>query len=104
MTVEVLAHIQFMSSISVVVKTMTGAVLAMQQEYCERSIQHKIESKDQKLREKCLWSLFKTSMLMQLGSKLCKFTGPHRDRGLIALSVVYIDSIISTQSIKLQGQ
>ncbi|KAI0250873.1 hypothetical protein BJV78DRAFT_1393001 [Lactifluus subvellereus] len=44
--VEALAHNQLAVSIDETVKAMTRAVLAMQQEHCERSIQHQIESEE----------------------------------------------------------
>jgi hypothetical protein len=52
--VEALADIQLASSIDAVVKTMTRAVLAMQQEHCERAVQHEVESEERKSRGKVL--------------------------------------------------
>jgi hypothetical protein len=52
--VEALAQTQLASSIDVVVKTMARAVSAMQQEHCERSVQHEMESEERKSRNKLL--------------------------------------------------
>ncbi|KAH9047539.1 hypothetical protein EDB83DRAFT_2267127 [Lactarius deliciosus] len=46
--IEALAHAQLASAIDATVKAMTRNVLAMQQEYCTRSVQHEIESEERK--------------------------------------------------------
>ena len=46
--IEALAHAQLASAIDAAVKAMTRNVLAMQQEYCTRSIQHEMESEERK--------------------------------------------------------
>jgi len=52
--VEELAYSQLEVSIDTVVKTMTRAVSAMQQEHCERAVQHEMESEERKARGKVL--------------------------------------------------
>ena len=46
--IEGLAHAQLASAIDATVNAMTRNVLAMQQEYCTRSIQHEMESEERK--------------------------------------------------------
>ncbi len=52
--VEEVAYSQLEVSIDTVVKTMTRAVSAMQQEHCERAVQHETESEERKARDKVL--------------------------------------------------
>ncbi|KAI0302831.1 hypothetical protein B0F90DRAFT_1809754 [Multifurca ochricompacta] len=52
--VEALAHAQLASSIDATVKSMTRAVLVMQQDYCRKSIQHEMESEERKLLSQAL--------------------------------------------------
>jgi hypothetical protein len=47
--IEGLAHAQLASAIDATVNAMTRNVLAMQQEYCTRTIQHEMESEERKL-------------------------------------------------------
>lgn len=47
--IEALAHSQLASSIDGTVHSMARNVLAMQQEYCTRSIQHEMETEERKL-------------------------------------------------------
>ena len=49
-----LAYAQLKVSIDAVVKTMACAVSAMQQEHCERAIQHEMEAEERKSRNKVL--------------------------------------------------
>ena len=51
---EVLAHEQLASSIDATVEIMARAVLRMQQDLCERSIQHEVESEERKSRSNAL--------------------------------------------------
>lgn len=46
--IEALAHAQLASAIDATLNAMTRNVLAMQQEYCSRSIQHEMESEERK--------------------------------------------------------
>jgi hypothetical protein len=52
--VQTLAYTQLVTSIDAAVETMTHAVSAMQQEHCERAVQHEIDSEERKLRRKVL--------------------------------------------------
>jgi hypothetical protein len=52
--VETLAHSQLATSIDAVVRTMAHAVSDMQQEHCERALQHEMDSEERKSRSKVL--------------------------------------------------
>ncbi|KAH9047121.1 hypothetical protein EDB84DRAFT_1462824 [Lactarius hengduanensis] len=82
--IETLAHAQLASTIDAAVKAMTRNVLAMQQEYCTRSIQHEMESEERK-------SL--NNALIEFIRDVNAQSSERQD------SVVYIDGVIATQSV-----
>jgi len=79
-----LAYAQLSVSIDAAVKTMARAVSAMQQEHCERAIQHEMETEERKSRNNVLIRFVQDINAQALG---------RQD------SVVYIDGVITTQSI-----
>ncbi|KAI0253468.1 hypothetical protein BJV78DRAFT_1153084 [Lactifluus subvellereus] len=80
---EALAHEQLASSIDATVKSMARAVLTMQQEHCERSIQHEMESEERKSRSNALVKFIQDINAQSVG---------RRD------SVVYLDFITAAYS------
>ncbi|KAH9047481.1 hypothetical protein EDB83DRAFT_2317547 [Lactarius deliciosus] len=82
--IETLAHAQLASTIDAAVKAMTRNVLAMQQEYCTRSIQHEMESEERKSLNNALIEFIRDVNAQSSG---------RQD------SVVYIDGVIATQSV-----
>ncbi|KAI0253465.1 hypothetical protein BJV78DRAFT_1153081 [Lactifluus subvellereus] len=80
---ESFAHKQLASSIDATVKTMARAVLTMQQEHCERSIQHEMESEERKSRSNALVKFIQDINAQSVG---------RRD------SVVYLDFITTARS------
>jgi hypothetical protein len=102
--VEALAHTQLATSINAVVKTMALAVSAMQQEHCERAIQHEIDSEERKSQSKVIAKFIQDINARAAGrqdSYASQFS--LGDETLILLSVVYLDSVITIQSVGSRG-
>jgi hypothetical protein len=99
--VEELAYAQLKVSIDATVKTMARAVSAMQQQQCEKSIQHEMESQERKARRKVLAKFIQDINAQTVGRqepydslsmRRWKSDGTYD-------SVVYLDSILVARSI-----
>jgi len=82
--IEALAHAQLTFAIDATVKAMTRNVLAMQLDYCTRSIQHEMESEGRKSLNKAL-----AEFIRDINAQ----SSARRD------SVVYVDGVTTTQSV-----
>jgi hypothetical protein len=102
--VAALAQTQLGTSINAVVKTMANAVSAMQQEHCERAVQHEIYSEERKSRNKVL-AKFIQDVNAQAAGRQDSYASRFSlgDETLILLSVVYLDSVITIQSVGSRG-
>ncbi len=102
--VDALAHTQLATSINAVVKTMALAVSAMQQEHCERAVQHEMDSEERKSRSKVL-AKFIQEINGQAAGRQDSYASLFSlgDEILILLSVVYLDSVITFQSVGSRG-
>ena len=102
--VETLAHTQLVTSIDAVVTTMAHAVSAMQQEHCERAVQHEMDSEERKSRSKVLTKFIQDINAQAAGSQDSYASlSSLGDESLILHSVVYLDGIITTQSVGSRG-
>lgn len=102
--VDALAHTQLATSINVVVKTMALAVSAMQQEHCERAVQHEMDSEERKSQSNVL-AKFIQDINAQAAGRHDSYASLFSlgDEILILLSVVYLDSVITIQSVGSRG-
>lgn len=82
--IEALAHAQLASAVDATVKAMTRNVLAMQLDYCTRSIQHEMESEGRKSLNNALAEFIRDVNAQSSG---------RRD------SVMYVDGVTATQSL-----
>jgi hypothetical protein len=102
--VDALAHTQIATSINGVVKTMALAVSAMQQEHCERAVQHEMYSEERNSQSKVL-AKFIQDINAQAAGRHDSYASLFSlgDEILILLSVVYLDSVITIQSVGSRG-
>jgi hypothetical protein len=99
--VEELAYAQLNVSMDATVKTMARAVSAMQQQHCERSIQHETESEERKARKNVLAKFIQDINAQAVGrqeSYVSLSVRRWKSNGTYD-SVVYLDSIFVTRSI-----
>jgi hypothetical protein len=104
--VEELAYAQLNVSIDTTVKTMARAVSAMQQQHCERSMQHETESEERKARRNVLATFIQDINAQAVGrqeSYVSLSLQRWKSNGTYD-SVVYLDGIFVTGSIGSRGQ
>ena len=102
--VEALAHTELATSIDAVVKTMARAVSTMQEEHCGRAVQHEIDREERESRSEVLKKFIQDINAQAAGRQdSYAFRFFFGDETLILPSVMYLDSVISIQSVGSRG-